>query len=104
MKKNRDDIQLKGKKVLVRCDFNVPIKDGKSLTKQNKGAMPTIQKLVDEGAKVILCSHGKPKGQVVESLSLAPVAKSLSEKLGKDVVFADDDNVVVKMQRLLLLQ
>ena len=57
--------------------------------------MPTIQKLVDEGAKVILCSHmGKPKGQVVESLSLAPVAKSLSEKLGKDVVFADDDNVV----------
>ena len=57
--------------------------------------MPTIQKLVDEGAKVILCSHmGKPKGQVVESLSLAPVAKSLSEKLGKNVVFADDDNVV----------
>ena len=95
-KKTVDDIQLKGKKVLVRCDFNVPIKDGK-ITDETRinGAMPTIQKLVDEGAKVILCSHmGKPKGQVVESLSLAPVAKSLSEKLGKNVVFADDDNVV----------
>ena len=95
-KKTVDDIQVKRKKVLVRCDFNVPIKDGK-ITDETRinGAMPTIQKLVDEGAKVILCSHmGKPKGQVVESLSLAPVAKSLSEKLGKDVVFADDDNVV----------
>ena len=95
-KKTIDDISVKGKKVLVRCDFNVPIKDGK-ITDETRinGAMPTIQKLVDEGAKVILCSHmGKPKGQVVESLSLAPVAKSLSEKLGKDVVFADDDNVV----------
>ena len=96
-KKTVDDIQVKlEKKVLVRCDFNVPIKDGKITdeTRRN-GAMPTIQKLVDEGAKVILCSHmGKPKGQVVESLSLAPVAKSLSEKLGKNVVFADDDNVV----------
>ena len=95
-KKTVDDIQVKGKKVLVRCDFNVPIKDGK-ITDETRinGAMPTIQKLVDEGAKVILCSHmAKPKGQVVESLSLAPVAKSLSEKLGKNVVFADDDNVV----------
>lgn len=95
-KKTVDDIQVKGKKVLVRCDFNVPIKDGK-ITDETRinGAMPTIQKLVNEGAKVILCSHmGKPKGQVVESLSLAPVAKSLSEKLGKDVVFANDDNVV----------
>lgn len=95
-KKTVDDIQVKGKKVLVRCDFNVPIKDGK-ITDETRinGAMPTIQKLVDKGAKVILCSHmGKPKGQVVESLSLAPVAKSLSEKLGKNVVFADDDNVV----------
>lgn len=95
-KKTVDDIQVKGKKVLVRCDFNVPIKDVK-ITDETRinGAMPTIQKLVDEGAKVILCSHmGKPKGQVVESLSLAPVAKSLSEKLGKNVVFADDDNVV----------
>lgn len=91
-----DDVQVKGKKVLVRCDFNVPIKDGK-ITDETRinGAMPTINKLVNDGAKVILCSHmGKPKGQVVESLSLAPVAKRLSEKLGKEVVFADDDNVV----------
>lgn len=91
-----DDIQVKGKKVLVRCDFNVPIKDG-NITDETRinGAMPTIEKLISEGAKVILCSHmGKPKGQVVESLSLAPVAKRLSEKLGKEVVFANDDNVV----------
>ena len=96
MKKTIRDFNLKNKKVIIRCDFNVPIKDGK-ITDETRinGAMPTIQKLVDEGAKVILCSHmGKPKGQVVESLSLAPVAKSLSEKLGKNVVFADDDNVV----------
>lgn len=91
-----DDVQVKGKKVLVRCDFNVPIKDGK-ITDETRinGAMPTIKKLINDGAKVILCSHmGKPKGQVVESLSLAPVAKSLSEKLGREVVFANDDNVV----------
>lgn len=95
-KKTVDDIQVKGKKVLVRCDFNVPIKDG-NITDETRinGALPTIQKLVNDGAKVILCSHmGKPKGQVVESLSLAPVAKRLSEKLGKEVVFANDDNVV----------
>ncbi len=95
-KKTVDDVNLKGKKVLVRCDFNVPIKDGK-ITDETRinGAMPTIKKLVGDGAKVILCSHmGKPKGKVVESLSLAPVAASLSEKLGKDVVFADDDTVV----------
>ncbi len=95
-KKTVDDVNLKGKKVLVRCDFNVPIKDGK-ITDETRinGAMPTIKKLAGDGAKVILCSHmGKPKGQVVESLSLAPVAVSLSEKLGKPVVFANDDNVV----------
>ena len=95
-KKTVDDVQVKGKKVLVRCDFNVPIKDG-NITDETRinGALPTIEKLVADGAKVILCSHmGKPKGQVVESLSLAPVAKRLSEKLGKEVVFADDDNVV----------
>ena len=95
-KKTVDDVNLKGKKVLVRCDFNVPIKDGK-ITDETRinGALPTIKKLIDDGAKVILCSHmGKPKGQVVESLSLAPVAASLSEKLGKPVVFANDDNVV----------
>ncbi len=95
-KKTVDDVNLKGKKVLVRCDFNVPIKDGK-ITDETRinGALPTIKKLIGDGAKVILCSHmGKPKGQVVESLSLAPVAVSLSEKLGKPVVFANDDNVV----------
>lgn len=95
-KKTVDDIQAKGKKVLVRCDFNVPIKDGK-ITDETRilGALPTIKKLVNDGAKVILCSHmGKPKGEVVPALSLAPVAKRLSEHLGKEVVFADDDNVV----------
>lgn len=95
-KKTIDDIQVKGKKVLVRCDFNVPINDGK-ITDETRinGAMPTIKKLIDDGAKVILCSHmGKPKGEVVDSLSLAPVAKSLSDKIGKEVVFANDDNVV----------
>ena len=95
-KKSVDDIQAKGKKVLVRCDFNVPIKDGKITDETRiKGALPTIKKLVNDGAKVILCSHmGKPKGEVVPSLSLAPVAARLSELLGKEVVFADDDNVV----------
>ncbi|MBO5505821.1 MAG: phosphoglycerate kinase [Clostridia bacterium] len=95
-KKTVDDIQVKGKKVLVRCDFNVPIQDG-VITDETRivGALPTIKKLVDEGAKVILCSHmGKPKGEAVPSLSLAPVAKKLSEHLGKEVVFAADANVV----------
>ena len=95
-KKTIDDIKVSGKKVLVRCDFNVPIKDGK-ITDETRinGALPTIKKLIGDGAKVILCSHmGKPKGQVVESLSLAPVAACLSEKLGKEVVFANDDCVV----------
>ena len=95
-KKTVDDIQPKGKRVLVRCDFNVPIKDGK-ITDETRilGALPTIKKLVADGAKVILCSHmGKPKGEAVPSLSLAPVAKRLSEHLGKEVVFADDDCVV----------
>ncbi|MBQ4145008.1 MAG: phosphoglycerate kinase [Clostridia bacterium] len=95
-KKTVDDIQVQGKKVLVRCDFNVPIKEGK-ITDETRivGALPTIKKLVDDGAKVILCSHmGKPKGEPKPELSLAPVAKRLSELLGKDVVFAADDNVV----------
>jgi len=95
-KKTVDDIQVKGKKVLVRCDFNVPIQDG-VITDETRivGALPTIKKLVDEGAKVILCSHmGKPKGEAVPSLSLAPVAKKLSQHLGKEVVFAADANVV----------
>lgn len=96
MKKTVDDIQVKGKKVLVRCDFNVPLKDGK-ITDETRilGALPTIKKLIGDGAKVILCSHmGKPKGEVKPELSLAPVAKRLSEHLGKEVVFAADDTVV----------
>lgn len=95
-KKTIEDIDVKGKKCLVRCDFNVPLKDGK-ITDENRlvGAMPTIKYLVDHGAKVILCSHlGKPKGEAKPELSLAPVAKILSEMLGKEVVFAADDNVV----------
>ena len=95
-KKTVDDIAVKGKKVLVRCDFNVPVKDG-IITDDNRitAALPTINKLVSEGAKVILCSHmGKPKGEVKKELSLAPVAKRLSEYLKKEVVFAADDNVV----------
>ncbi len=95
-KKTVDDIIVKGKRVLVRCDFNVPIKDGK-ITDETRiiGALPTIKKLINDGAKVILCSHmGKPKGEPKPELSLAPVAKSLSTHLGLDVVFAADDNVV----------
>ena len=95
-KKTVEDIEVKGKKVLVRCDFNVPLKDG-VITDLNRlnGALPTIQYLVKNGAKVILCSHmGKPKGEPKPELSLAPVAKKLSEMLGKEVVFAADDNVV----------
>ncbi len=92
-----EDVEVKGKRVLVRCDFNVPLNDNQEITDENRivGALPTIQHLIDNGAKVILCSHmGKPKGQPVPTLSLAPVAKRLSEKLGKEVIFAADDNVV----------
>ena len=95
-KKTIEDIDVKGKKVLVRCDFNVPLQDGK-ITDENRlvGALPTIKYLLEKGAKVILCSHlGKPKGEPKPELSLAPVAKRLSEMLGKEVVFAADDNVV----------
>ena len=95
-KKTIEDIDVAGKKVLVRCDFNVPLKDG-VITDENRlnGALPTIKYLVDKGAKVILCSHmGKPKGEPKPELSLAPVAKRLSEMLGKEVKFAPDDNVV----------
>ena len=87
-KKTVDDLQVKGKRVLLRCDFNVPLQDG-VITDENRitAALPTIQKLVGDGAKVILCSHmGKPKGEPKPELSLAPVAKRLSELLGKDVV------------------
>ena len=92
-----EDIEVKGRKVLVRCDFNVPLDENGNITDENRivGALPTIQYLIDNGAKVILCSHmGKPKGEPKPELSLAPVAKRLSEKLGKEVIFAADDNVV----------
>ncbi len=92
-----EDIDVAGKKVLVRCDFNVPLDENGNITDENRivGALPTIKYLIEKGAKVILCSHmGKPKGEPVPTLSLAPVAKSLSDKLGKEVVFAADDNVV----------
>ena len=91
-----DDINVAGKRVLVRCDFNVPLKDG-VITDENRinAALPTIKKLIADGGKVILCSHlGKPKGEPKPELSLAPVAKRLSELLGKEVVFAADANVV----------
>ncbi len=96
-KKSVEDIQVNGKKVLVRCDFNVPLDENRNITDETRidGALPTIKYLIDNGAKVILCSHmGKPKGEPKPELSLAPVAKALSKKLGKDVVFAADDNVV----------
>ncbi len=95
-KKTVDDISVKGKRVLVRCDFNVPMKDGK-ITDENRinAALPTIKKLIADGGKVILCSHlGKPKNGPEEKFSLAPVAARLSEKLGQPVVFAADDTVV----------
>ena len=95
-KKSVDDIQVKGKRVLVRCDFNVPLKDGK-ITDENRlvAALPTIKKLINDGGKVILCSHlGKPKGEPKPELSLAPVAKRLSELLGQEVKFAADPEVV----------
>ncbi|MBR5524936.1 MAG: phosphoglycerate kinase [Clostridia bacterium] len=95
-KKTVEDLNVAGKRVLVRCDFNVPLKNG-VITDENRivAALPTIQYLLDKGAKVILCSHlGKPKGEPKPELSLAPVAVRLSEKLGKDVVFAADDCVV----------
>ena len=95
-KKSVDDINVKGKRVLCRCDFNVPLKAGQ-ITDDNRivAALPTIKKLIADGGKVILCSHlGKPKGEPKPELSLAPVAKRLSELLGQEVVFAKDDNVV----------
>ena len=95
-KKTIDDIQVAGKRVLVRCDFNVPMKDGKITNdKRIVAALPTIEKLIKDGGKVILCSHlGKPKNGPEAKFSMAPVAARLSELLNKPVVFADDDNVV----------
>ena len=95
-KKTVEDIKVTGKKVLVRCDFNVPMKDGKITNdKRIVAALPTIKKLIADGGKVILCSHlGKPKNGPEAKFSLAPVAERLSEYLGQKVVFADDDTVV----------
>ena len=95
-KKSVDDINVKGKRVLVRCDFNVPLKEGK-ITDENRlvAALPAIKKLIADGGKVILCSHlGKPKGEPKPELSLAPVAVRLSELLGQEVKFAADPEVV----------
>ena len=95
-KKSVEDLQVKGKRVLVRCDFNVPLQND-TITDENRitAALPTIKKLVENGGRVILCSHmGKPKGEPKPELSLAPVAKRLSEILGKEVIFAKDDTVV----------
>ena len=95
-KKTVDDLSnLQGKKVLVRCDFNVPLKDG-VIQNYNRidGALPTIKKLLEQGAKVILCSHlGKPKGEPLPELSLAPVAEALTERLGVNVKFVNDPQV-----------
>ena len=92
VKKSVEDIAVKGKKVLVRCDFNVPLSDGK-ITDEGRinGALPTIKYLMDNGAKVILCSHlGRPKGEFNMKYTLAPVAARLSEILGKNVALASD--------------
>ena len=95
-KKSVDDINVKGQRVLVRCDFNVPLQDGK-ITDENRlvAALPTIKKLVADGGKIILCSHlGKPKGEPKPELSLAPVAKRLTELLGQEVKFVPSPVVV----------
>ena len=95
-KKSVDDINVKGKKVLVRCDFNVPLKNG-VITDENRivAALPTIKKLINDGGQVILCSHlGKPKGEPKPELTLAPVAVRLAELLGQEVKFAADAEVV----------
>ena len=94
-KKSVDDINAKGKRVLVRCDFNVPLKGGE-ITDETRivAALPTIQKLINDGGKVILCYHlGKVKNGPNEGESLAAVAKRLSEKLGKELNFVSDYNL-----------
>ena len=92
-KKTIEDIQVSGKKVLVRCDFNVPLDENKNITDENRiqGALPTIKYLIKNGARVILCSHlGRPKGEFNMKYSLAPVAKRLTELLGQEVKLAKD--------------
>lgn len=96
-KKTLKDLNFEGKKVLVRCDFNVPMDDEKNITDDNRitGSLPTINYLIEKGAKVILMSHlGRPKGEANPEYSLEPVAKKLSQLLNKDVLFAADNNVV----------
>ncbi|MCD7723775.1 MAG: phosphoglycerate kinase [Clostridiales bacterium] len=95
-KKTVEDIDVSGKRVLVRCDFNVPLKDGEITNdKRIVAALPTIEYLIEQGAKVILCSHlGRPKGEYKSEFSLAPVAKRLSQYLNREVQLADDENVV----------
>ena len=95
-KKTIEDIDVRGKKVLVRCDFNVPLKDGEITNdKRIVAALPTIKYLAENGAKVILCSHlGRPKGEYKPEFSLAPVAARLSEYLNQEVKLAEDENVV----------
>ena len=103
-KKTIDDI--KGQKVLVRCDFNVPIKDG-VIQNYNRidGALPTLKKLLEKGAKLILCSHmGKPKGEPVRELSLAPVAPALAQRLGVAVKFVSDPQVTGESTKKLAQQ
>ena len=96
-KRTLEDLQVEGKRVLVRCDFNVPMDENRNITDDRRisSSLPTIKYLIDNGARVILMSHlGRPKGQPNPKYSLEPVAKRLSELLGKDVVFAKDDRVV----------
>ena len=97
MKKTVKDIDIKGKRALVRCDFNVPLNDKKEITDDTRivSALPTIKYLVDNGAKVVLMSHlGRPKGEPDQAFSLKPVADRLSQELGQKVIFADSDKVV----------
>src|SRR5574344_2147201 len=92
-KKTIKDIDLKGKKVFVRCDFNVPLDENGNITDNRRivGALPTIKYLLEQNCKIILCSHlGRPKGEVKPEFSLAPVAKELSRLLGKEVLLAKD--------------
>ncbi len=102
-KKSVEDIDVAGKKVLVRCDFNVPLKDGEITNdKRIVAALPTIKYLMEQGAKVILCSHlGRPKGEYKPEFSLAPVAKRLSEYLGREVKLAEDAEVVGENARAM---
>ena len=102
-----EDVQLRGKRVIIRADYNVPLDDSLQITDDTRirSTLPTINRAVDEGAKVILCSHlGRPKGKFDPKFSLAPVAKRLQRLLGKEVIFAPDcigaavEGLVAKMQ------